>query len=33
MTEAVKVVATVGLNDSFTFNGKGNDYTYRVSKR
>ena len=33
VTEAGEVVATEGLKDSFTFDGKGNDYTYRVAKR
>ena len=33
VTEAGEVVATEGLKDSFTFDGKGSDYTYRVAKR
>ena len=33
VTEEGEVVATEGLKDSFTFDGKGNDYTYRVAKR
>lgn len=33
VTEAGEVVATEGLQDSFTFEGKGNDFTYRVEKR
>ena len=33
VTEDGEVVATEGLKDSFTFDGKGNDYTYRVAKR
>ena len=33
VTEEGEVVATEGLKASFTFDGKGNDYTYRVAKR
>ncbi len=33
VTEEGEVVATEVLKDSFTFDGKGNDYTYRVAKK
>ena len=33
VTEDGEVVATEGLKDSFAFEGKGNDFTYRVAER